>query len=182
MHIYKKIVLLIIMPNIGFFSSSKNELKNKYSSQILDLLYEIKKLKEIKNAVYGGGIKGIMGLVHTVFNDNIISHNLEKWKEFDTENIYPDILSRQKAILDDSDIFIVLPGGVGTVSELFDCIMLNDTNAFSKPIIIYNCDNYYTELYQFIEKLYFTGATKKSDLLFISNDINEIVNIIKMKC
>ena len=170
------------MPNIGFFSSSKNELKNKYSSQILDLLCEIKKINEVKSAVYGGGIKGIMGLVYNVFKDNIISHNLEKWKEFDTENIHPDILSRQKAILDDSDIFIVLPGGVGTVSELFDCIMLNDTNAFSKPIIIYNCDNYYTELYQFIEKLYSTGATKKSELLFISSDINEIVNIIKMKC
>jgi len=60
--------------------------------------------------------------------------------------------------------------------------MLNDTNAFSKPIIIYNCDNYYTELYKFIEKLYSMGATKKSDLLYISNNISDIVNIIKMRC
>jgi uncharacterized protein (TIGR00730 family) len=164
--------------NIGFFSSSKEIVKNKYCNKIVELLNKIKKLKNVKNAVYGGGNIGVMGLVHSVFKDNIISHNLEKWQISSSEHIHPNIITRQKAIIDDSDLFIVLPGGVGTVSELFDCIMLNDTDEFKKPIIIYNCDNYYSDLYKFINKLYEDGASTKSDLLFISDDIDIIINII----
>ena len=169
------------MLNIGFFASSKNSLKDKYYNQVNELLRSIKNIKRINKAVYGGGNTGIMGMVHDVFKDNIISHNLEKWKVYDDENIHPDILNRQRGILESSDVFIVLPGGVGTISELFDCIMMNDTNSFSKnkPIIIYDCDNYYSELYKFIENLYQTGASKKCDSLFISSDVNMIVSIIE---
>ena len=164
--------------NIGFFSSSKEIVKNKYCNKIVELLNKIKETKKIKNAVYGGGKNGVMGLVHSVFNNNLIAHNLEKWKISDNEHIHPNIITRQKAIIDDSDLFIVLPGGVGTVSELFDCIMLNDIEEFKKPIIIYNCDNYYSDLYKCINKLYDEGASTKSDLLFMSDDIDTIINII----
>jgi len=164
--------------NVGFFSSSKDIVKNKYCNKIVELLNKIKNIKKIKNAVYGGGTIGVMGLVHSVFKDNIISHNLEKWQISPLENIHPNIMIRQKAIIESSDFFVVLPGGVGTVSELFDCIMLNDVNDFKKPIIIYNCDDYYTDLYKFINKLYEEGASTKSDLLFISSDIDMIIDII----
>jgi uncharacterized protein (TIGR00730 family) len=165
------------MINVGFFSSSKDCLKTKYSEEIMKLLLEIKKLDKIKNVVYGGGTIGIMGLVREVFNDKIISHNLEKWKEFDNETIHPDIISRQRALIDNSDLFIVLPGGVGTVSELFDCIMMNDTKSFQKPIMIFNCDDYFTDLYNYIEKLYANGASKKnSSLLYIEKDIGLFIH------
>ena len=92
------------------------------------------------------------------------------------------MLSRQRAILEDSDIFIVLPGGVGTVSELFDCMMLNDVGSYSKPIIIFNPDNYYDEMILFIEKLYNNGASKKSELLVVSSDNNTIISYINSFC
>ena len=168
------------MVNIGFFSSSKDSLKNKYNDDIIKLLEKIKNRTKIHNAVYGGGKTGIMGIVYDVFKDNIISHNLEKWKVSDNENIHPDMLARQRAIIESSDIFIVLPGGVGTVSELFDCIMMNDTEQFNKPIIIYNIDNYYDELYNFLGKLYNIGASKKSNILYCNDNIDDIINIINL--
>jgi uncharacterized protein (TIGR00730 family) len=165
------------MVNIGFFASSKDCMKIQYKEQIMNLLLEIKKLPGIDKVVYGGGTTGIMGLVREVFNDRIVSHNIEKWKEFDDENIHPDIITRQRALIENSDLFIVLPGGVGTVSELFDCIMMNDTKSFEKPIFIFNCNDFFTDLLNFIEKLYTSGASKKSNnLLYSIKEVDLFIN------
>ena len=162
---------------IGFFASSKDCMKVQYHDQIMELLLEIKKLPNIDKVVYGGGTIGIMGLVREVFCDKIVSHNILKWKEFDDETIHPDMFTRQRAIIENSDLFIVLPGGVGTVSELFDCIMMNDTKSFEKPIIVFNCNDFFTDLLNFIEKLYTSGASKKSNnLLYCEKEVNNIIN------
>lgn len=165
---------------LGIFSSSKDLLKNKYYKEINELLLKLNDNDNIDKVVYGGGKIGIMGMVHNIFmpSNKIISHNLKKWQEYPEENIYDNMFDRQRAIIEDSDCFLVLPGGVGTLSELFDCMMLNDTESCKKNVIIFNCDGYYTELYQYIEKLHNMGSTKKSDMLFISDNINDIINYI----
>ena len=166
------------MVKIGFFASSKNEMKDKYNDDVNNLLNGINNLNIDITAVYGGGSNGIMGLVYEKFKGKIESHNLEKWKEFPNETIHSNMFDRQRGILENSDLFIVLPGGVGTVSEMFDCIMLNDTSSFSKPVIIFNCKDYYTDLFNYIDKLVSEGASKKQGNLYISSDVITICNII----
>ena len=166
------------MVKVCFFCSSKDSIKEKFYVQIIELLNLLKTCDKIEKVIYGGGSIGIMGLVRETFSDKIISHNLEKWKEFEDENIHPNIMERQKALILDSDIFIILPGGVGTISELFDCIMMNDVNSFSKPVIIYNCNNYWTKLYNVIQEIVESGASKPQKMLYITDNSKEIFDLI----
>jgi uncharacterized protein (TIGR00730 family) len=166
------------MVKVGFFSSSKDLMKDKYYDDIMLLLEILKTNKNITKVIYGGGNTGIMGMIHNVFSDMIVSHNLEKWKVYDDENIYPNIMERQKALLLDADLFIVLPGGVGTISEMFDCIMMNDTGNWEKPVILYNCCNYWTNIYNVIKEIQDIGASKPQKLLYMSDNPKEIMELI----
>ena len=70
---------------------------------------------------------------------------------FDNEEIKPNYLDeeevqtnfylRKKSLIDQSDFFVVMPGGVGTLDELFEAITLIQTEKIQKiPIILFGSD------------------------------------------
>ena len=79
-----------------------------------------------------------------------------------------------------SDAIISLPGGVGTWEELFEALAWNQLGFYSKPIVLFNVDEYYSPLYQFSEDAVKNGFLPKSTFeeLFISEDLKEIFNFI----
>ena len=85
-----------------------------------------------------------------------------------------------KNIYDNSDIFLILPGGFGTISEIFNLIeeyRIDD----KKRIIIYNLDGYYDDLIKIMDNLYDThfASVKISECIDIVNSKDEVINIIK---
>jgi hypothetical protein len=72
--------------------------------------------------------------------------------------------------------------------------MMNDVNSFSKPVIIYNCNNYWTfarsrapnvslvdartKLYNVIQEIVESGASKPQKLLYITDNSKEIFDLI----
>ena len=48
-----------------------------------------------------------------------------------------------------SDAVISLPGGVGTWEEFFEALAWNQLGIYSKPIVLFNVDGYYSELFEF---------------------------------
>jgi uncharacterized protein (TIGR00730 family) len=142
---------------LAFFCSARENIRNQYENQVLKLLEELDNNIQFTHVVYGGGDIGLMGTVYKFFkNKKIIeSHNLEKWRleENPDENLYTSILKRQKMLLLNSDAYIILPGGAGTLSELFDAIILNEIEHKNKPIIIFNCDSYYDKLIDLIKDM-----------------------------
>lgn len=84
----------------------------------------------------GGRIVGVVPRTH-------ISQQLE----FNDETIIAEDLSDRKSkIMAMSDLFIVLPGGYGTLDEFFTTLAhLSFTNDNSKTIIILNRNNFYDQ-------------------------------------
>ncbi len=64
----------------------------------------------------------------------------------------PSMESRKQTINDMTDAAIVLPGGCGTLDELFEIITLKQLGVYLKPIIILNVDGYYDYLLKHLER------------------------------
>lgn len=167
---------------LAFFCSARENIRNQYENQVIELLQFLNDNKPFTHVVYGGGDVGLMGTVYTFFkNKKIIeSHNLEKWRfeENPNENLYTSILKRQKMLLLSSDAYIILPGGAGTISELFDAIILNEIEHKNKPIIIFNCDSYYDKLIELIKDMIDNKKSFiKHNFLYVINNPEEIKHI-----
>lgn len=64
----------------------------------------------------------------------------------------PDMESRKQRINDLSDAAIVLPGGCGTLDEMFEIITLKQLGVYLKPIVILNVAGYYDDLLRHLER------------------------------
>lgn len=111
--------------------------------------------------VYGGGSTGSMGAVA----DGALSHGgevlgvLPKFMA-DREWGHPglthlelveDMRERKHRLLTDSDAVIALPGGCGTLEELFEAITLKQLGLYANPIVLLNTLDYWTPWQAFMQ-------------------------------
>jgi predicted Rossmann-fold nucleotide-binding protein len=80
--------------------------------------------------VYGGGSVGLMGIV---------------------ANVVPDMHTRKAKMAELADGFIALPGGYGTLEELFEVVTWAQLGLHSKPIALLNAAGYYDGLLNWID-------------------------------
>ncbi|RMD74910.1 MAG: LOG family protein, partial [Lentisphaerae bacterium] len=52
-----------------------------------------------------------------------------------------------------SDAFVVLPGGLGTLDELFDCLAPKSLHKHQAPIVILDYQNYFEYLFRFLDHM-----------------------------
>lgn len=62
-----------------------------------------------------------------------------------------DMHERKARLTQMADAIIVLPGGLGTLDELFDAVTLKQLGVFLKPIVILNTDGFYDRLLSHIQ-------------------------------
>ena len=113
--------------------------------------------------IYGGGGKGIMGSVaNGVLEKNgkvigIIPKALTEWENHHvgiTELIIVDSMHTRKLMLyDKCDAAIILPGGYGTLDELFEMLTWNQLSIHDKKIFILNTAGYYDHLIAHIKHM-----------------------------
>ena len=134
------------MKTIGIFCSGKNSLKQEYIdiSKILISSIDPKKFA----IAYGGGTTGIMGYVRNSFLEKggkVISSNLYRFQEPEIEDdyIFEKISDRQAKLIEISDIFLVLPGGIGTLFETMQVLTGNYIGEGFKEIIFFNYNGLY---------------------------------------
>ena len=131
---------------------------------------------------YGGGNVGLMKVIADkmleegkevvgVMPDLIL--DMEIGHDGVTKMIETDSMSERKSLLiDESDAFIAMPGGFGTLDELFEIIVLNQLQITDKPVALYNVMNYYDGIIQFIDHAVSQGFIRKEhrDNIIISDD------------
>jgi uncharacterized protein (TIGR00730 family) len=113
--------------------------------------------------VYGGGNKGLMGAVANGCLDQggkvigIMPKLLLEWEAqhtgltelIVTENMH----DRKKILYEKGDAGLVLPGGMGTLDELFEMLTWNNLKIHNKKVFILNIDGYYDALIQLLENM-----------------------------
>lgn len=112
---------------------------------------------------YGGGAVGLMGTVaDTVLklNGNITGIIPKfmidvEWEHKGVKNmIHVTSMHERKALLiQDSSAVLALPGGSGTLEELYEVVSLKKLGFFPHPIILLNTNGYYDPLIEMAQKM-----------------------------
>jgi len=84
------------------------------------------------------------------------------YPELSETHITPDMRTRKEKMDALSDAFIALPGGFGTLEELFESITLKQLGYHYKPIVIVNIHEFYSPLFEMIEHLFTSKFAKAS--------------------
>jgi uncharacterized protein (TIGR00730 family) len=77
----------------------------------------------------------------------------------DTE-IVPDLFVRKQKMIERSDAFVVLPGGLGTYDEFFEVLTAAQLGVHAKPIIVVNVNGYYDALDALLHTTVATGFAR----------------------
>lgn len=174
------------LKKIGIFCSGKTDMKDEYVSIVSTILGKIDTDKTA--LVYGGGHVGLMGVIRDVYKGKIISSNLNKFVNNDIDStkddyVFEKISDRQSKLIELSDMFIVFPGGFGTMYECLEVITKNQIGEHSKKIVIFNYKGLFNHLCMQFQLLRDEGFIKNPldfyNIIFVTeNDIDELVNYI----
>ena len=137
--------------------------------------------------VYGGSNVGLMGAIARGCLENggeaiaIIPESIKSMVEMleVTELYVVDSMHERKAMMNDlADAFIAMPGGFGTLEEMFEVITWNQLHLISKPIGLFNINNYYDKLMEFLNHSVECGFIRREHLEMVHCD-SDINNILK---
>lgn len=113
--------------------------------------------------VYGGGAVGLMGsLANGALAKGgkvigIIPRFMREveWQHPGIENleVVEDMRERKHRLLTGSDAVVALPGGCGTLEELFEAITLKRLGLYFNPIVLLNTRDFYTPLQTFMRQV-----------------------------
>ena len=134
--------------------------------------------------VYGAGNIGIMG----VLADTLLQHNgkvigiipkLLVEKEVVHANLTElhivNSMHERKALLSElSDAFMVLPGGFGTLDEMFEALTWNQLEIIRKPVGLLNVHHYFDGLVTFLDhatRERFIRPEHRNNLLVEENEL-----------
>ncbi len=138
--------------------------------------------------VYGGGKVGLMGLIADAAVEaggkvvGIIPRHLQRAEVGHggvTELVLVDSMHERKAeMAARADIFVALPGGLGTMDETFEIVTWRQLGLHDKPILIFNLADYWTPFVALADHIVARGfAGEKDRELFEVVDTLEAVMI-----
>ena len=128
--------------------------------------------------VYGGGKLGLMGIVADTVLDlggrvyGVIPQALVDVEVAHTRvtELYTvaNMHERKAKMTDLADAFLALPGGIGTLDELFEAWSWNALGYHAKPFCLLNVDGFWDGMIEFIEHAHqsgFLSARRRRQLL-----------------
>lgn len=147
--------------------------------------------KKGKTLVYGGGRSGLMGIVADsalaaggqvigVIPQGLVDRELAH-PHLTELYVVKDMHERKTKMADLSDGFIALPGGAGTLEEIFEQWTWAQLGIHLKPCAFLNVEGFYNDLFKFIQLTTDKGFTKSrfTDMLIESESVEEILDIFE---
>jgi uncharacterized protein (TIGR00730 family) len=168
-------------------SSSKVDEKYKVAATTLGGLIA----KEGWGVVYGGGRVGLMGLVaDSALNAGgdvigIIPEHIEEREvqhnELTELHVVDTMHVRKQMMVDRSQAFVILAGGLGTLDELFELLTWKQLGLHDKPIVIVNIDGYWTKLLEAVQNIADEGFMRQEDIkmFIVVDDVGEVAQALK---
>ncbi len=175
--------------SLGVFCGASNAVEKRW----MDVATELGKLiaRHDLKLVYGGGRVGLMGCVaNGCINAGggvigVITEKLMKievaHEGLESLEITSSMSDRRNRMIENSDMFVALPGGVGTLDELFEVLALKDLQYHQKPVGLLNTFGYYDRLLEFLDHAIKEGFIGKECLssLFVEEDPMTLLSRLK---
>lgn len=139
--------------------------------------------------VYGGASIGVMGAIADAVLANggsvigVIPKTLVNYeiahKNLTELHIVEDMHQRKKMMYDCSDAFLSLPGGMGTLDEMFEILTWSQLKLHSKPCFIYNFMGFYDSLLAYLNHSHKEGFIRDTHLSLLS-EIKDPAGLLKL--
>lgn len=136
--------------------------------------------------VYGGGKLGLMGEtadaaiaaggeVHGVMPQNLV--DLEQAHPRLTRLEITESIAERKTRMEDlADAFVVLPGGMGTMEEMFEVLVCQQLGPYCGPVALFNVEEYWEPLVKAFQAMSEEGfiAQRYIDALVVAGNTDEL--------
>jgi uncharacterized protein (TIGR00730 family) len=140
--------------------------------------------------VYGGGRLGLMGLmadsvlaaggrVHGVIPQALVDIEVAHTGLTKLYTV-PNMHERKAKMTDLADAFLALPGGIGTLDELFEAWSWNALGYHAKPFCLLNVDGFWDGLIDFIDHAHASGfmSERRRRQLLVASTPDEAINLL----
>ena len=162
--------------------------------EYIDLTEKVAKTLADKNygIVFGGTDYGMMSTLANAYKDaggaeliGVMAKDLMAvtkgyiaYDKLDTSFLEETMENRKHRIVEQSDAFIILPGGYGTFEEIGSIIGGKVNKLYDKPIAIFNYDGFYNTLIVFLHEMQEKDFSKIpiTDFVFVGNNLDDIIN------
>jgi len=169
--------------NIAVFCASSNGSRSIYKAAA----EELGRALATRNIglIYGGSSRGLMkaiaeaaliadgkviGVIPEVLVDLEVAHH-----GITELHITSTMHTRKALIGEKADAFIALPGGFGTLEELFEVLAWHTLKIHAKPILLLNINGFYDKLLNFLDHCVAEGMLKPESrkLLRVANTVED---------
>ncbi|MEO5735065.1 MAG: TIGR00730 family Rossman fold protein [Rubrivivax sp.] len=135
--------------------------------------------------VYGGGRVGLMGEVADATlaaGGRVVGVIPQALKEREVEHIgltelhvVPTMHLRKQLMAERADAFIALPGGIGTLEELYEVWTWRQLGYHDQPIGLLNVEGYYDDLLRFMDRAVAEGFLSAAQQAVLQVDSDPVV-------
>ena len=175
------------MKQVTIYCSSSSKIDPKYNAAARELVRALHALGY--GIISGGGARGTMGAItdesvlvggqHVAvlprFMDGLENTEI-------TRVIWTDTMSTRKEFMRaDTCAAIALPGGIGTLDELIETLVLVKLKRYNGQIIALNIDGYYEPLKTLLDHYVANHMMEQEDrdLMKFPNTVEELIAILK---
>ncbi|HQR20180.1 MAG TPA: TIGR00730 family Rossman fold protein [Burkholderiaceae bacterium] len=172
------------------FCGSQAGVRDEYSAATRELAQVL--ARRALTVVYGGGHVGLMG---TLADETlacggrivgIIPRHLMRpevaHKGLTELHVVDSMHERKRAMAQRVDAFVVLPGGYGTLEEMFEMVTWLQLQLQSKPVGIYNIEGYFDRLLDFVRHAADEGFIRREhwDLLIVEHTPELLIDRLEL--
>lgn len=156
------------MQSICVFCGAQNAVPEVHKTMARELGADMARAG--KQLVYGGGDCGLMGAVANgvlegggkvvgVFPRSLGRIEVEH-RGLTTMHMVDSMHERKQIMYDNADVFVVLPGGFGTLDEMFEVITWRQIKIHEKLVVIYNHHGYWDHMITLMEHMVTQGFAR----------------------
>ncbi|MDD4608611.1 MAG: TIGR00730 family Rossman fold protein [Bacteroidaceae bacterium] len=176
------------MKKIAVFCSAIDDIDAAYIQAANDLGQWIGKNQH--TLVYGGSSMGLMEHLAKAVkeqNGNVIGVVPSKLEENNKVSLYIDQLitthnlsDRKDVMVQQADAIVALPGGIGTLDEVFHVMAASSIGYHEKRVIFYNVNGFFQPLLTWINQLHATGFMRHpvSHYFDLANTLDELLILL----
>lgn len=175
--------------SVAVFCAASDNISSVYSQ----CAYEVGRLiAEMElTLIYGGAAAGLMEETAKAVKDNggfvvgVVPEILEQKKRvsrlLNKKVLVCNLSERKDYMLEHSDVFIALPGGIGTLDEIFHVFATSTIGFHNKKVILYNVNGFWNDFLNVLRQLEESGFMRMhgKELFYVVDNCNALKDLLE---